>query len=267
MTKIDKRAKKDEIYGNHEMYSPPVEGHPYGVLMFRTKLKRVKWFIDRNLASVIEEKNGIIKARFNKMPNGLGRHGDPYLDQVMENRCVISGVTENLNRHHIVPKLYRNFYPRFYKKMCHHDIVAIDVNLHSNYENTSATELKKYLGEKYDAPFQASEIGESYSISTLTYAYQQYGHLMPEEKINLIFSRMKNFLNKNVITQTDITLANHGKIVLDAFDDMQGFVEMWREHFLEHTNPKFMPDNWDVKRPIDTIHKLQEKSRKLCLKK
>ena len=56
---------------------------------------------------------------------------------------------------------------------------------------------------------------------------------------------------------------SHGEIVvekllLEGKDAVQGFVEMWREHFLEHAKPKYMPKHWDVKRPasrLDVIKK------------
>lgn len=265
---MDQRAKKEDIYGNHEVYSPAIEGHPDGVLMFRNKLKRIDWYLDRNLASLIEHKAGVKKIQLHDMPNGLGRYGDPYLDQVMHNRCVISGNTDSLNRHHIVPRMYRTLYPLYYKKMCHHDVVAIDVKLHSHYENTSANELKSRLAKEYDAPLNPRDCGIGYLMSVHIHSVIEYGHFMPQEKKDRIFNDVKKYLNKSVLTQSDIDyvhglkskydeeIRNHGKVVLERFDDMQGFVEMWREHFLEYTKPQFMPDNWDIKRPINMIEYL-----------
>jgi hypothetical protein len=256
-------SKKSNIYGNHEMYSPPLDGHPSGVLMFRNKLKRIMWYVDRDLATIFDETDGIIKARFHEMPNGLGRYGDPYYIPTMENKCVVTGTTEDLNRHHIVPKMYRNLYPLYYKKLCHHDIVAIEVNIHSEYETKYADVLKKELADKYDAPLHQRDFGDAYQLSTLAWAYRQYGAKIPQEKINGFFEQFKNYLNKNIILESDIDylislkskfdekIANHGRIVLEAYGDLQGFVEMWREHFIECMNPEHMPENWNIKRPID----------------
>lgn len=262
---MDKRAKKDNIYGNHEMYSPPVDGHPDGVLMYRNKKKRIQWYIDRGLAKLIKEENAVMTAQMIAMPNGLGRHGDSYMP-LMENRCVVTGSTESLNRHHIVPKQYRNLMPLFYKKLCHHDIVAIDVDVHATYEIEHANKLKKELADRYDAPLTPGDVsGDLYRVSGLAYAYREYGSKIPQEKVELMFAEFKQYLNKSIITDSDIEylislkpiaddkVANHGKIVLDAFGDLQGFVEMWREHFLDTMKPKFMPDGWDVRRPIDIV--------------
>ena len=261
---MDKRAKKEDIYGNHEMYSPPVYGHPNGVLMYRNKKKRIQWYLDRNLARLIKKENGIITAQMIDMPKGLGRFGDEYMP-LMENKCVVTGKTENLNRHHIVPRLYRNLMPLYYKKLCHHDIVAIDVDVHAEYEIEHANVLKEELAEKYNAPLTPSGYREDYYISGLAFAYKTHNNDIPKEKCDVMFARFQEYLNKSIITDSDIDylislkltlndkVSNHGRIVLEAYNDMQGFVEMWRQHFLDTMKPKHMPDGWNLKRPIDIV--------------
>ena len=43
---------------------------------------------------------------------------------------------------------------------------------------------------------------------------------------------------------------NHGKNVMIKVIDIQKFVELWRTNFIESMKPKFMPEFWDIYRPI-----------------
>lgn len=258
------KVKVGDIYGNHEMYSPPIEGHPNGVLMFRNKRKRIQWYLDRKLAKLIKEENGVMTAQMLVMPNGLGRHGDPYMP-IMQNRCVVTGNSNNLNRHHIVPKQYRNLMPLYYKELCYHDIVAIDIDTHNRYEIEHANLLKRELSIKYDAPLYPKDFGDDYNLSKLAFAYENHNELIPDEKKNYMLDKFKTYFNKSMIDKSDIEylislkplfdekIANHGKIVLESFNDNQGFVEMWRQHFLDTMKPGFMPEDWSVNRAIDIV--------------
>ena len=53
-------------YGNYEVY------HPKGHLMFRCDLKKINWYLDRNLAEIIEtnSEGKVISIRLNFKSNG-----------------------------------------------------------------------------------------------------------------------------------------------------------------------------------------------------
>ena len=36
--------------------------------------------------------------------------------------------------------------------------------------------------------------------------------------------------------------------IIQTPDDLDNFIIMWRKHFVEKMNPKFMPSDWDVER-------------------
>jgi hypothetical protein len=45
----------------------------------------------------------------------------------------------------------------------------------------------------------------------------------------------------------------HGSLIVGALgDDLQGFVERWRRHFLEHMRPAHLPRDWSVERDVNT---------------
>ena len=51
-------------------------------------------------------------------------------------------------------------------------------------------------------------------------------------------------------TKQTIIKKTHGQIVIDKVDDIQLFVEMWREHFITHIDCRYLPKNWNVKNRI-----------------
>ena len=42
----------------------------------------------------------------------------------------------------------------------------------------------------------------------------------------------------------------HGQVVMEQVKDIQDFIEMWRQHFIDNNDCKYMPKNWDVKNKI-----------------
>jgi hypothetical protein len=39
-------------------------------------------------------------------------------------------------------------------------------------------------------------------------------------------------------------------VVVENIEDLQEFVTMWRRHFLENNNPKYLPKNWSPENKI-----------------
>ena len=89
-----KRTTK--LYGNCKVYSPDNQ------LMFRCLEKKIKWYLDRGLAELIEESPLSIRLKFE--PKGKGERIDK-LKVERNNICVVCGVTDLsiLTKHHIVP--------------------------------------------------------------------------------------------------------------------------------------------------------------------
>jgi hypothetical protein len=83
MTKLKESIKNRKIYGNYRVYSPD------DILMFRTNLKKINWYLGRNLAQKIDEES--IKLTF--VPNGMGCYGVGYGLGKMQNICVVCGLS------------------------------------------------------------------------------------------------------------------------------------------------------------------------------
>jgi len=209
-----------------------------------------------------------LKIQLNFNPKDEGNKGDKYSLAKKENRCVVTGsrVLRILTTHHITPHEYRKFMPDEYKSANSHDVVAIVSDEHYEYE-FEADKLKELLAKKYDAPINGQrKINHPlfYAIKSAN-AIKNYGEGMPEGDLNNHKEKIRKYSGQKRVTQklidklinTDYEEASrmksHGeivieKILLEGEGAMQEFVEMWREHFLKNTKPKYMPKHWDVKR-------------------
>jgi hypothetical protein len=240
--------RKDKIYGNFEIYS--LEGH----LCCRCQEKRINWYLDRGLAEKISENS--IRLTFE--PAGHMDIDDVFSFEKRENRCVVCGVEENLSSHHVVPKLYRRWFPNELKDRNSHDIVAMCRDCHSEYE-MNALKLKSIIAYVYDIPLKGSR--ELVSISKLAHGVYNYGNLMPEEVKEKHLKTIETVIKCEV---TDDILKNlakdvrypenneyiHGKLVMQKVKDYQKFAEIWRSHFIHYTEPKYLTPYWSIKRRL-----------------
>ena len=259
MEKPNGHKRKNPVYGNCKVYSPA------GKLMFRCTEKKIKWYLSRNLASIYQGNPNDIILKFT--PKGLGSNGDKYSISDKKNICVVCGLSEleEITRHHIVPLIYRKHFPLEIKSRSAHDIVPICIEHHYNYERVHALALKRELAEKYNAPLEKIRNEDAKYLIGVKAAYVIVLNedKIPTDRLKILKERVREALGKKHITDKDIfnlskvdpkecysQIDSHGKIVVDALKDLQEFVEMWRQHFIDSMKPKFMPEYWNVKRPI-----------------
>jgi hypothetical protein len=134
--------------------------HPNGRHMFTCGGKKAKWYLDRNLA----DKIGDNKIKLNFTPKGNG-YADNEKFGLFErkNICVVSGVCDNLQRHHIVPYCYRTHFPDEFKSKNHHDVVLINSEKHAEYEK-EATKFKDEIAKIFNVKTIA-EFNAEYTIA------------------------------------------------------------------------------------------------------
>ena len=120
--------------------------HPSGKHMFTCGEKKASWYVDRNLAKLIGKK--MIELTFIPRGNGF-EDNEEFGRSIREARCVVGGLEEGLQRHHIVPYCYRTYFPEIFKSKNHHDIVLINHEIHSRYER-KANEYKDEIARIYD---------------------------------------------------------------------------------------------------------------------
>jgi hypothetical protein len=148
---ILKLGSKNLNAENWEVY------HPNGTHMFTCGERKATWYLERDLAK--RTADGKIMLTFE--PKGTGFESNEIFGKsVREAICVVSGVEDGLQRHHIVPYCYRTYFPEKYKSKNHHDVVLMNHEKHSEYER-EATRYK-------------DEIAEIYGVKTISEFNQEY---------------------------------------------------------------------------------------------
>ncbi len=105
--------------------------HPNGRHMFTCGEKKAKWYLNRGLAKKVGKKG--IALTFSPKGNGF-EDNEEFGRSIREAKCVVTGNEEGLQRHHIVPYCYRTYFPEQFKSKNHHDVVLINHEIHSQYE-------------------------------------------------------------------------------------------------------------------------------------
>lgn len=245
-------TKKDrKIYGNYQVISPD------NILMFRCDDKKARWYLSRNLAIQIDQTT--VKLLFT--PQGLGNHNKEFGLSEMKNHCVCCGGDEFLTRHHVVPHEYRKHFPMEVKSHNFHDVLSVCVTCHSNYER-KADELKKVISKQYRSPIGGiiSERKRILKLSKLASTLLIKDLVIPKSRKLQIKKKLKKSFYLKKLTQEKLTQISglkstvlkktHGQIVVSKCKSLQEFVEMWRRHFVEANNPKYLPKDWSIKTSI-----------------
>lgn len=252
-------ALQSDLYGNQVVTNP--QGEP----MFRCGHDRANWYLNRGLAERIDE----FTLRLTFAPKGNGYRDDPFYMQGRKNECVVCGRKDQLSRHHVVPHCYRTHMSDDIKSASYHDVLALCIDCHQVYENRHSAELRQNLSEQYNAPVEGTGLlvdNLSLWARGAAKALVFYAEKIPPDRIEELRGRVRCFFGRNLSNDEMVEFIDmmngfknvrrgphyksHGQIVMEQVEDVQGFVEMWRQNFLDTMQPKHMPVGWDVKRDV-----------------
>ena len=247
MREMKETLSEHNLYGNIEVYSPDDE------LMFYSNMGRLKFYLKHDLVTEIGEK----KYKLKFVPNGRGRAGTSIPPVLRENKCVVSGRTDNLTKHHIVPQLFRNFLP-LSVKTCSLTVVLLNVEEHRKY---TEKEVKFYeiLATYYKAPsyssFHAKQNFHRRARKLAMMLDGKWKMNLPEERK---LEMMKEF---EAISGLEATLGNYqtiiddksnyaaefGKEIVSRVTDFYEFEKIWYDHFTVTMEPKYLPQDLILK--------------------
>jgi cation-transporting P-type ATPase D len=189
---------KRPVYENCKMLAPDNE-----LLCFCDK-KKMNWYLEKNLATLLTNDPPCFKLKFE--PNARGNHPDDisskfYLNH-RKNCCVVCGIEENYMRFHIVPVVYRKFFPNEYKSHNSHDIVLLCLICHGE-ANKFHSLHKEIISKKFNVPLntfseEAETIKNFHSISSLAKNLVKYYNQMPVDKKHDMMKIIIDFLNTNL---------------------------------------------------------------------
>jgi len=245
---------KVRMYGNVRMLSPDGE-----TLAF-VDTKRGDWYVKRGLA-IREEGNTV---RLNFVPEG---HPEEWEKRESRgNYCVVCGTTEELTKHHIVPRTYRRRFPEKYKSRSSHDVVMMCINCHDKYEDF-ADELKRALEKETGIQYGRLTYDNDNEKTILLYmrglarSLLRHGDKMPPERkkeLEKLLDETKAKLKTKYDLPEDLeslstmdckeplweqVMDETIKKLIAAYDITE-FIMRWRQHFITCMQPKFMPKDW-----------------------
>lgn len=228
------QQKKTNVYSNILMVSPK------GTPMMRISKKKANWYLKRNLASLQNDKL-ILKFK----PKGLGHNGNNFLLEKKECKCVICGSEKELTMHHVVPFMFRKLFPQEFVANNSYDVLPVCIQCHSEYE-CEADKLKALIINKFitDEQIEAERYNNKIIKSRKSLqniADNGYLKYVPLDKLD----KLEKTANLELKQVPDWTISFKEAWAEDNYM-IDSFCIIWRKHFLETMNPKFLSEEWDV---------------------
>jgi cation-transporting P-type ATPase D len=212
---VAKFSVKKDIYENCRMLAPDGE-----VLCFCDH-KKANWYVERGIAEVVSEGPLTIKLKFE--PNGRG-FSDLSIDQASymkekQNVCVVCGSSGFFQRYHVVPMLYRQFFPLEMKSHRSHDIVLLCPHCHK-LANTAADKMIRILSSEYAVPAMVQSENQSAKTSLIQVSKKArtlakaWDTLAVERRSELI-DEVKGFFDKQPLYTEHMTIKFGGNWLED----------------------------------------------------
>lgn len=243
-------ATSNPIYENIQVLN--VDGD----LIFRANSKRANWYLNKGIAKVVSEDPYTIQFLFKT--KGYGKKNDPFYLQEMKNICVVCGVEKNLNKHHVVPFCYRSHFPEEFKSHSSHDVLPLCRPCHGQYE-AKAYQFRRVLSKEFDVSLGGRYLADRALSRIVAFArtLRKHGNKIPEEKKNWMLETIKERFPGEIDDEKlreiskmvwSVDIVKHGKMLAEKITNIPEFIRRWREHFMEHAQPKFLPEHWSVDR-------------------
>jgi hypothetical protein len=230
-----------------EAYSNCIILAPDGEALTRASLKKINWYLSRNLAAIESEDPLTIRLKFEPIRRGDTNKNQNFIISEKENLCVCCGETRKLSRHHIVPRMFSKHLP-YCRESLTHDVVLLCVNCHRLYE-IEADRFKNELALLYD--LQKRERFPTKSIvRKLSNTLLKHSDKIGFDRKNAMLDRIRKLTGKedvDLVFLSKIPFGGDvlGKAIVEKID-IEELVLMWRHHFIKCMNPKFMPKHWDI---------------------
>jgi ribonuclease D len=271
---LNKYTISKDIFENYQIQTPK------GDLLCYANHKKAKWYLDRGLASIIQETPLIIRLTFE--PNYNSANDDEerrFFKKEKKNECVCCGSSGNLLRYRVVPLVYRQFFTAEQQGFCRHDILLLCAGCHEK-ANKHADSLKKHIAKEYKVPLHS--YGEFHQfkekligIRKICVSLKKNRDKIPEIRLESLLNQVKEFVSgfeeletmeiwevvdflcsdekcKNLFKPGETKSKNencdlHGKLVMEKVEDVKAFIDMWKSKFIESLHPQYLPDSWKAK--------------------
>ncbi|WVZ66081.1 hypothetical protein U9M48_015355 [Paspalum notatum var. saurae] len=199
-----------------------------GRLLCYCDRKKLEWYVQRNLARLIEDSPPAIMLLFE--PKGRPEDEDnEFYIQSKKNICVGCGEKSHYIRYRIIPSCYRMHFPEHLKSHRSHDIVLLCVDCHE-IAHSAAEKYKRRVAEEFEIPLFVQKIVSSGDISLITetsvsedklngagvsplqlrtaaMALLRHGSTMPLKRCEELMQIVKSYYGGRDVTPEDLEMA------------------------------------------------------------
>ncbi|BAT01730.1 Os07g0513100 [Oryza sativa Japonica Group] len=219
---IKKFSCKSPVYHNCRIYASD------GRLLCYCDRKKLEWYIQRNLAKLIEDNPPAIVLLFEPKGRPEDEDNDFYI-QSKKNICVGCGEKSHYIRYRIIPSCYRMHFPEHLKSHRSHDIVLLCVDCHE-IAHSAAEKYKRQIAKEFGVPLFVQKILNSGDISliagaslsedksngtgvsplqlrTAAMALLRHGSNMPLKRYEELMQIVKSYYGGRDVTPEDLEMA------------------------------------------------------------
>lgn len=235
-SEIPKNALIRAPYDNFKIY------HPDGTLMCFCSRKKANWYLNHGLATLEDE----FKIRLTFKPKG---YGDPLEILIgRSNCCVISGTTENLTKHHVIPTQYRQHFDMCYKDKNSCDLVVLCRKEHDMYEDI-ANDFKVRLYNDFIDISEKDVTNAWIEAKSIYNCVNNYYHKLPHDRQIYMTARLEGLIEQWHFTDKELKAKylkgskDYNKIIVDKIGTIN-LIILWKLHFLKYGKPQHLPKWW-----------------------
>ncbi|KAM3301612.1 protein RRP6-like 3 isoform X2 [Capsicum chacoense] len=219
---VQKFSCKSPVYHNCRIYAND------GRLLCYCDRRKLEWYVNRNLAKLIEENPPAIMLLFE--PKGRPEdEGNDFYIQSKRNICVGCGEGNHYLRYRIIPSCYRMHFPEHLKSHRSHDIVLLCVDCHE-VAHAAAEKYKRNIAAEYGIPLFVRRIVDSnqnqnssessvpklndekegvspLQLRTAAMALLRHGSRMPAKRREELIMIVRNYYGGREISDEDLERA------------------------------------------------------------
>lgn len=219
---VQKFSCKSPVYHNCRIYAND------GRLLCYCDKRKLEWYLQRDLAKIIEENPPAIMLLFE--PKGRPEdEGNDFYIQSKKNICVGCGEGNHYLRYRIIPSCYRIHFPEHLKSHRSHDIVLVCVDCHEK-AHSAAEKYKKKVASEFGIPLFVHKVVDSneelddsgcgtsvmkladggvspLELRTAAMALLRHGPRMPAKRCEELKEVVKKYYGGREITEEDLQKA------------------------------------------------------------
>ncbi|XP_015926356.1 exonuclease 3'-5' domain-containing protein 2 [Parasteatoda tepidariorum] len=253
------KPRQKPMYDNCQLVAPD------GEILCSCDKGKAEWYVMKGLGEVVCQEPFTVRLNFE--PSGRPTLDNIFYTKEKSNCCVVCGKADQFHRKLVIPSEYRKFFPNLMKKNLSHDVILLCVNCHKRSNIIDQT-MRQKLADLCDAPLgcrknvKFKSNPELIRVKSAATAIYRANDKLPETRRTQLEQTIKDYFKVSTVDEdtlaealnVDVNMPNdayiaHGQKVYEYFCKNGGLMEferMWRQHFLDTMQPKYLPSMWSI---------------------